>query len=208
MEEILAEARRSGATVREVDTTGKSPRQSAEEIGEIMQSEGLCIVRDLKIPEHMREKLREPLGVLFKDMEKAARYLRGTEIISVGDHVSYSLYEMGVKPRFFVTDGLVRRKPFEKKIEFDYLKIGAKNPAGYITRDLWMAVERALKSGRPVRIVVDGEEDMAALPCMILAGKGMSVVYGLFDRGVCAIKSGPDMRRKGVELLRGIASHQ
>ncbi len=208
MEECKIDSIGQGRITRELDTTGKSPLESANEIAKILHDEGMFLTRDVKIPDSLREKLRDPYGVLFGDVEKAAAYMKGSEIIAVGDCVSYSLYSLGIMPKIFVVDGRVRRKPYEKKIPLDYESVSAKNEPGYLSRELWTAVQRALDMSKSVKIEVDGEEDMAALPFMLLANAGASVTYGLFDRGVCVIKVDDNAKKMARNLLRRIVASQ
>ena len=204
MEQCKIESLESGRTTYEADTTGKTPQETAEKILEILQGEGMFLKGDFKIPESLREKLREPYGRLFYDIKEAMEYNGGLDIISVGDFVSYSLYSINVKPKIFVVDGHVRRKPFDKKIPIDYAVLKAKNKAGWITKDLWMAAQSALGSKKPARVEVDGEEDMAVLPFMLMADYGFSVMYGLFDRGVCVIKVDESAKKTARNLLKKI----
>lgn len=207
MEECKIESLEQGKMAIEVDTTGKSPRKAANEIADILHKDGLFLKRSVKIPEKLKDELREPYGVLFPDMEKAVAYMKGSEIIAVGDLASHSLYSLGVKPRIFVVDGKVRRKRFKKKIPLDYETIKAKNRVGYLSKELWMAAQDALKADEPIKIKVAGEEDMAVLPFLLLSEEGRSVIYGLLDRGVCVVKTSMENKTVARNLLRKITRH-
>ena len=43
---------------------------------------------------------------------------------------------------------------------------------------LLVALREAVGSAEPVTIIVDGEEDLATLPALVLAPAGSSVIYG------------------------------
>jgi broad-specificity NMP kinase len=208
MEECKIESMEHGRTTFELDTTGKSPEESAKGIAGIMHAEGMFLNKDVKIPDSMREKLREPHGRLFSELKPATGYMAGSDIIAVGDFVAYSLYSSGVMPKILVLDGLVRRKPYDKKIPLDYETVSAKNRPGYLMRDMWQAVKRALEMNGPAKVLVDGEEDMAVLPFVLLAKAGSSVIYGLFDKGVCVIKVDEDSKNVARNLLRKIVASQ
>ncbi len=208
MEECKLDSIEQGKVTRELDTTGKSPDESARGIISIMHEEGMWLDRDVSIPAAMRDELREPYGDLFTDIGKAAARMKGSGIIAVGDYVSHSLYSAGVMPRIFVVDGKVRRKPFDKKIPLEYGTVTAKNQPGQLSREMWDAAKRSVGMDVPARVVVDGEEDMAVLPFVLLAGEGTFVIYGLFDKGACVIKVDEDAKRTARNLLKRIVASQ
>ncbi len=208
MEECKIESIESGKAVREIDTTGKTAEQSAKEMAKVMEMEGLFITGELKIPDNMREELREPYGKLFDDHKKAAKEMKGTKIVSVGDETAYKLDSHGVRPDIIVVDGKVKRKPAENTVKFDGEVITAKNPTGYLTNDMWMAVRKSMAAKKPVEVRIDGEEDMAVLPAAILGENGISVTYGLFDKGVCVVKIDDSTRKTARNVLKRIAASQ
>ena len=78
-------------------------------------------------------------------------------------------------------------------------KIGNKvikisNPAATITQALWDAVESAVNDKGSVRIEVNGEEDLATIPCVILAPIGTVIVYGMPNQGLVVARV--DEKRK------------
>ncbi|MBN2330438.1 MAG: DUF359 domain-containing protein [Candidatus Aenigmarchaeota archaeon] len=212
MAEIMEECKIDTMMLRrkivEIDTTEKSSRDVAKGIARILHDSGMFLLHDIDIPEGMRERLRKPYGELFKDIKKAAVFMKGTDIIAVGDYVSHSLYTIGVIPKIFVVDGKVRRRPFRKKIPLDYHTMRARNDPGRISTKLWMAAQKALGMKDPAKIEVMGEEDMAVLPFVLMARKGSSVIYGLHDRGACVIRVDEGKRKAARNLLRKIVSSQ
>lgn len=208
MEECKIDAMMQGRKMVELDTTNSTSEEVAKGIAQLLQDSGMFLLSDVKIPQGLREKLREPYGDIFKDIRKAAESMKGTDIIAVGDFVSFSLYSIGVIPRIFVVDGKVRRKPFRKKIPLDYDTVKSKNDPGFISKNLWMSVQKALGMKNPAKIQVDGEEDMAALPIILMAKKGSSVIYGLHDKGACVIRIDDDSRKAARNLLRKIVSEK
>ena len=78
-----------------------------------------------------------------------------------------------------------------------------RNPPGCISDDLWNAIETAyddLEKGS-LLIVVEGEEDLAALPAIFLAPKDVTIIYGLPNKGVVVVKSTEENKRKVKEIL-------
>jgi uncharacterized protein (UPF0218 family) len=52
-----------------------------------------------------------------------------------------------------------------------------------ITEALWNAIKKAFDEPRHIRIVVDGEEDLASLACISLSRENTTVIYGIPNRG-------------------------
>jgi len=204
MEVCRTESIEGGTRTMDFDTTGRTPEESAAEIVKMLEGEGLILNRDVRIPAMLRDELRQPYGKLFPCIEEASARMKGCDIISVGDFVSHSIRSLGIRPRISVVDGMVRRKPFGKRIKNGSEVLRARNPPGSMTRELWTAARKALDSRKPVVIEVDGEEDMAVLPFLLMAREGMCVAYGLFDRGVCVIRVDETAREMARGLMRKI----
>ncbi len=60
-----------------------------------------------------------------------------------------------------------------------------KNPQGMITAQLWESIRESIDDGNI--IVVEGEEDLAVIPCILEADWDDVVVYGQPDEGIVFI---------------------
>jgi uncharacterized protein (UPF0218 family) len=78
-----------------------------------------------------------------------------------------------------------------------------RNPAGVITDELWDAIETVLKhlEKGPFCIEVEGEEDLASLAAIYLAPGGVTVIYGLPNKGVVVVKATAAHKQKVKEVL-------
>jgi uncharacterized protein (UPF0218 family) len=140
-----------------------------------------------ELPEELRHELKEPMGPVYTDVE----VLLGdaTEpIIAVGDIVTYHLLTAGYQPDVALVDGKTKREEVEREVieaidGFDH-KIEVENPPGTLTDDLLEALVDAIERPGTVVITVVGEEDLAALPAIVTAPDGASVVYGQPDEGM------------------------
>lgn len=208
MEVCRSEALEKHGSVMELDTTALKPKDAARRIALMLEREGLFVSRDLAIGKAMRKKLREPYGRLFPDTLRALSYARRARgpVFAVGDRVSSDMISAGVVPDVTVTDGRVNRKPVSERITLRARSVKAGNAAGSISPSLWRAVQGALSESKPVKVDVRGEEDIAVLPLMSLAPDGASIVYGLFRRGACVIRTGSGARKTARRILREIAS--
>lgn len=157
--------------------------------------------RDLTLPESQREAFKEPLGREMPDSELDS-IEDETIYLTVGDVVSLSFREHGVRPRLSVYDGFTERREmtdFARLVE-DEPKEDVVNPAGTITADMAEAVRRGIE-GDVGLVRVEGEEDLAVLPCLVLAPDGYRVVYGMPGRCMMVIEVDDLARDRAKELL-------
>jgi len=152
----------------------------------------------LRLPEKLREELKKPFGTLYRGNETACiedakrDFESPTKLISVGDVVTFYLIKSGTIPDIAIVDGMVMRKPAPKEMiegtkvpEFTMTTVI--NPAGKITEELVRTIQDAMKSDRPTRVFVQGEEDLATLPAIILAPQSSVVIYGQPNEGVVVV---------------------
>ncbi len=166
-------------------------------------------MRDLRLPEELRSYLRKPLGRLLPG-EKAAREavagVPGERLIVVGD-VSYrAALEAGVKPKLAVVDFRVKRQEIEEyELQGRVRKV--RNPPGWVTKELWDAVHEALGEEGEHVILVEGEDDLAVLPCVVEAEWGDSVVYGQPDEGAVLVEVDEEAKMKVGSVLKLMLTH-
>jgi uncharacterized protein (UPF0218 family) len=86
---------------------------------------------------------------------------------------------------------------------FGRVRLHVKNPVGTISDDLWEAIESVYKHLEcgPYCIEVDGEEDLASLAAIYLAPGGVTVIYGLPNKGVVVVKATRSHKQKVKEVL-------
>lgn len=156
--------------------------------------------RDLALPESLRGAFKEPLGRELPESELGPG--DETVYLAVGDVVSLTLRRRGVTPRLSVYDGFTERREmtdFARLVEGEP-RMDVVNPAGTITAALAEAVRRGI-GGEAALIRVEGEEDLAVLPCLALAPDGAVVVYGMPGRCMMAVDVDGAARGRAEELL-------
>lgn len=156
--------------------------------------------RDLALPESQRGAFKEPLGEELPESELDPT--QETVYIAVGDVVSLTLRRRGVRPLLSIYDGYTERREmtdFARLVE-DEPREEVVNPAGTITADLAGAVRRGIEGGRDL-LRVEGEEDLAVLPCLMMAPDGARVVYGMPGRCMMAVVVDDAARDRARELL-------
>ncbi|TKX47491.1 DUF359 domain-containing protein [Halorubrum sp. SD690R] len=176
----------------------------------------------LTLPESLRDAFKEPLGPVTTDagalLEAVdeARERRGSsaggppQLIAVGDVVTYHLREAGRVPDVALVDGKTEREAVREEIETalaatEERRIAVENPAAALSAALLDALAKALAADEPVTIEVTGEEDLAALPAMLAAPVGSTVVYGQPGEGMVRVAVTPEARRRARELFEGLA---
>jgi len=149
------------------------------------------------LPDKIRNELKKPLGILFSEKELLNFIKNEKFIVSIGDLVTYTLLKNNFKPLLCIVDYKTKRKKCSKKI-IDIIKsygderLKVENPPGCITNELWNSIDNSYKkiSKKRVIIEVDGEEDLATLPAILLApNRDVTIIYGMPDKGVVVVKA-------------------
>ena len=152
-----------------------------------------------------------PFGPVVQDDGLKAALAGAPMVLLVGDVVSLTAKGLGIKPKLFLVDYHTQRKVEEKawRVElgaWGRMGLQARNPAGTITREAWDAVKRAIwLPESPVRIVVEGEEDLLGIPCFLEAPDGAKVVYGMPGLGACVVTVDAALRSRTKALLARFA---
>ena len=172
----------------------------------------------LTLPDSMRDAFKEPLGPVTTDADEllaAADETRGERaapdapIVAVGDVVTYHLREAGRVPDVALIDGKTEREAVDAAVESalaaaDARRIRVENPAASLSAALLEALDEALAAAEPVIVEVTGEEDLAALPAILAAPDGASVVYGQPGEGMVRVAVTPESRAEARELFEAL----
>jgi GTP-dependent dephospho-CoA kinase len=159
-----------------------------------------------RLPEGLRAKLAEPLGKVYSGEESKGEEFKqlvfGSPMtITVGDRVTDTLGELGRTPDLQVVDGIERRMKREaSKVPFARL-IKVKNPAGSITAETIAGMRKAFVGKKPVRVQVDGEEDLVAMLAIAMAPVSAMVFYGQPGVGVVAVKANAISKARNRAIL-------
>nr|WP_319374432.1 GTP-dependent dephospho-CoA kinase family protein [uncultured Methanobacterium sp.] len=144
----------------------------------------------------LRSEFKKPLGVLYTSLDDAEDFINSKYpdelLISVGDITTQNLQKAGLIPHLGIIDNVVERKPAAYDVVYDNVTLNVKNPPGVITDQLQETIRKAfqlIETGFKVLILVDGEEDLAAIPCILMAPSGSLVLYGQPGEGlvVCEV---------------------
>ena len=159
-----------------------------------------------ELPQGMRSRLAKPLGRLFtgegtKNKHFAAAVSEAKMVITVGDKVTESVYALGRTPDIQVVDGFERRmKRLPPEVPYSRL-IEVKNPAGFLTNEAIAGVRAAYRGKKPVRVLVEGEEDLVAIPIIALAPSTAVIFYGQPGIGIVAVKADAKVKARNRSIM-------
>lgn len=159
-----------------------------------------------RLPDDMRGVFQKPFGPVLSTAQVAERLTDLDTIVCVGDFVSRAMIDEGFRPKVIIVDYKTERREVEedlRKVLGAYGKsvLRVANPAATVTKELYLAVVQALRLTGPVRIEVEGEEDLAGLPVFAEAPEGTVVLYGMPKQGMVLVRVDEAMRSRARTLL-------
>lgn len=169
-----------------------------------MDNMQLKLDKDLVLPEKLRTELSIATGTIIQTEDLKNKVLDTDIVYSIGDMTTYTLLKNGYMARLAIFDNKTKRG----FIDIDSLKVHYKiikkvnNPPGKITVELWNVIRETIDSGKDTAIEVDGEEDLAALPCIYLAKDNVKVIYGMPDTGMNMIIVDTKIKKEVEKILK------
>lgn len=142
------------------------------------------------------------MGVLVeRPGDKELRRLAREPFATIGDKVTESFCSLGLKPKLEVVDGREMRERRPPPNGYYQMLVKVRNPPGRITKEALRVVKEALKANVRIRIVVEGEEDLLTLPCILYAPEGMRVFYGQPRVGIVYVDVSQESRKKVRRIM-------
>jgi uncharacterized protein (UPF0218 family) len=160
-------------------------------------------------------RLKEPFGRLLpgtpaKTMSELNSIISETQprrITAVGDVVSRETLVAGITVNLRILDHISMRRPtaaFNLKASKTYR---VKNPPGVITIEAWETIKKAMKDNEAL-IVVEGEEDLLALPCIIESPSNSLVLYGQPSKGLVVVDTNSKVKDEASLILSRMTREQ
>jgi uncharacterized protein (UPF0218 family) len=154
------------------------------------------------------QRLKEPFGRLLpgtpaKTMSALNSIISQTNpkrVVAVGDVVSRETLIAGIRVNLRIIDHISMRKPtaaFNPKIGKTYR---VNNPAGVITLEAWEKIKQAMKDDEAL-IIVEGEEDLLALPCIVESPSNSLVLYGQPSKGLVVVETNSKVKDEASLIL-------
>jgi pantetheine-phosphate adenylyltransferase len=141
-----------------------------------------------------REKLKQPRGDTFQDQELIEQLKKReySKVITVGDRVSQDIADSDIDADLSIVDGSIQREDVGKD-HFEEINsertFRTENPAGEITEEAWRTVRKASALTCETKIIVEGEEDLLALPVTLFAPEDAVIVYGHWKEGAVLMEA-------------------
>jgi len=160
----------------------------------------------VKLPDSLRDKFKTPLGVLLPeskaDKTNIEKFIsEKSYIITVGDRTTEKMINFGLIPSLQIIDGQEKRKKREPPKLASATELTVDNPAAEITLGSIDMIKQAFTMQPPVRLCVNGEEDLLVLPVCIHAPDNAVVLYGQPNEGLVIVKITPEIRNKAQRLV-------
>ena len=162
--------------------------------------------RVYRLPIELRSTLARPLGRVFTGVDVEGNEFRkiareAPMVVTVGDRVTDTLGALGRTPEVQVVDRVERRQHRELPAVPYARLVKVKNPAGMVTAEAIEGMRKAFGGKKPVRVKVEGEEDLMAMLAIAMAPISAVVYYGQPGEGVVAVKSNAISKSRNREIL-------
>jgi len=139
----------------------------------------------------LRHLLSRPLSTVVSLYEAVELSSKAEQAFSVGDVVSRSLLERGMRPHVVIYDEKTHRsvcEPFPSDLLRGYSLYTAENPAGVITEEAYSLLKRLISRSEDSAVKILGEEDLLGLVVIDLAPVNSAVLYGQPGRGIVLVR--------------------
>jgi len=160
----------------------------------------------VKLPDSLRDQMKIPLGILLPENQTQKSEIQkflsdDSYLITVGDRTTEKMIDFDLVPSLQIIDGQEKReKRVPPKSQFT-TELTVDNPAAEITPQSIEVIKKAFTMKSPVRIFVNGEEDLLVLPVCIHAPDNAVVMYGQPHEGLVIVNITAEIRNKVQTLL-------
>jgi len=126
----------------------------------------------------------------LKHISSIIKTFNFSSLITVGDFITFSLLEIGLKPNLAIIDGKIMRENFDSdKIKKHFKNIfEVNNPKGVILKETYDVIIRALQENESL-VIVNGEEDLLTLVAILESKENSLILYGFPKLGVCFVRN-------------------
>jgi len=160
----------------------------------------------VKLPDSLRDQLKIPLGILLPESQADKTNIKkhlseNSYIITVGDRTTEKMIEFGLIPSLQIIDSKEKRAKREPPKLSNATELIVDNPAAEITTQSIDIIKKAFTMQPPVRLSVNGEEDLLVIPVCIYAPENAIILYGQPNEGLVIVKITPEIRNKTQKLL-------
>jgi uncharacterized protein (UPF0218 family) len=127
-------------------------------------------------------------------------------LCTVGDMTTETVRRLSLPIKLAVVDYQTKREPdgrwAEALEDVGDMTVEVINHPATISWEMYNMTIEALSSQGSVKMVVEGEEDLATLPVILHAPEGATVIYGIPDTGLCLVRVDRRARDVVIDVLR------
>jgi GTP-dependent dephospho-CoA kinase len=157
--------------------------------------------------------LKVPFGRLIKDnkVDKDTIFpfiKNSNKIITVGDTTTEKFVEFGYNPDLSIIDNKEKRMMKTKLLEFPVDEIiHCKNRPGEINVQVINLIKKiiTLKFNK-LQIIIEGEEDLTALPLFMYSPNGWTIFYGQPNEGLVVVEMNNNIRERAKLIFNKVFS--
>jgi len=161
----------------------------------------------VRLPENLRGQLKTPFGTLIPDENITKEIILkqipdDSYLITVGDATTEKMLKLGIVPSLQIIDAQEKRVKREvPETKENTVNLSCTNPAGEITDQSIDTIKQALNERPPVRITVNGEEDLLVIPVCIYGPDNAIIMYGQPNEGLVIARLTDDLRKKTKSII-------
>ncbi len=160
-----------------------------------------------QLKKELRKELRKPFGKVVRGEEGLKKELwkmKWTKLICVGDFSSLITRRIGLTPDVSIIDGYIERRKTDENTQYEIqapIELQANNPPGFITKEAWEMVKLSFCYTKPVKLSIEGEEDLLFLAAVFFAPINSAIVYGIRRKGGVVAKADKKLKDQVKKLL-------
>lgn len=166
----------------------------------------------MKIDQTKIELLKQPFGVLIKDNDINKKSLnlifdKAQKIITVGDTTTEKLINLGFTPDVSVIDGKEKRLTKNRSLAYPVDRIlYFENKPGELNEQVIEEIKKLSSSEFEDRVqfIIEGEEDLVALPLLIFSRDDWIICYGQPDDGLVVVHVNEESRKRAKLIFNKV----
>ena len=146
-------------------------------------------IENKQLSDEVKNQFKQPFGKLLEKIP----INKNSKIITVGDITTQQFIKHHIIPDLAIVDLKTKReKQFQDISELGLTNEGltVTNSPGEISSDLVQAIKQSNNSV----ILVEGEEDLATIPAVLLSPLGTKIYYGQPDQGIVEVEVIPEIK--------------
>lgn len=167
--------------------------------------ESLLKIAGIRFDNRIRTGLKKPFGKIVK-IDQQFKYTKS--LIAVGDVTVQNLLKNKIIPDLSIVDFLVnRQRVFQNLAQLGFSQPNpdyvVENTPGQLSKDLIISVQKSIQSKiRGQIILVEGEEDLAFIPALLLSPFPSTLLYGQPEKGAVMVTSSIETKNRLCHLLK------